>query len=106
MDEDICVDSCDSIYIIDGIYCKLCKDIDSSKPYRFIGTNKCIANKPTNSEFANEKYDILKCSAGYKLDEDNDICITNCYELCDTCEDFSDNHNDQKCKGWNLLNIF
>ena len=99
VDEDICVDSCDSIYIIDGIYCKLCKDIDSSKPYRFIGTNKCIANKPTNSEFANEKYDILKCSAGYKLDEDNDICITNCYELCDTCEDFSDNPNDQKCKG-------
>ena len=98
MPDDICIESCDtSIYILDGNQCGLCSDLDSSNEYKFINSDKCISSKPDNSEYVYEKYKILKCSSGYKLNDGKDACITNCYELCETCYDYSNNPDNQNC---------
>jgi hypothetical protein len=50
----------------------------------------------------------LKCESGYILDEENDECIINCYELCKTCYDYSNDPENQNCKecndGYSLSN--
>ena len=111
--ENLCIKSCDlEIYVqIDGI-CATCIYFKSqnkvSGEFKFVNSTQCIENKPDNSIYYNEKNKILKCDKGYKLDETTLTCIPNCYELCTTCNDFSNDPLHQECKscitGYNLNN--
>ena len=98
MPDDICIESCDTnIYVLDNGICQLCKDHDSSKPYRIINTPDCLPDKPEGTEDFNEKLGLLTCSKGYQLDTEINSCVTHCYPTCKTCSDYSEDESDQKC---------
>ena len=63
----ICLTECDtSIYISnDTKHCGLCKNMDSSKPYRLIGTSECLSQIPEGAYEYNSKSSLLKCKSGY-----------------------------------------
>ena len=108
MPEEICIDSCDTnIFKLDNNICQLCKDFDSNEPYRIIGTNTCLREKPDETEFYNEKLYLLECANGYKLDSESQSCIQRCYPLCATCSDYSEDESAQKCTscklGYNII---
>ena len=106
MPEDICIsqDSCDTkVYIlkeVDGVnQCGLCSYFrPNGCKYKFVEENTlCLNTKPSHAIFYNdEKLGLLKCEENYHLS--NGDCLSNaCYETCETCSEFSDNINDQKC---------
>ena len=100
MPEGICEDECDlSVYALNGNECALCSYFYTNKPYKFYGSNVCLENPPENYENYTAKYNIIKCKKGYKLDEDTQKCITNCFSLCTTCNDFSNDNEHQDCIG-------
>ena len=93
----ICLSECDtSIYISNETkHCGLCKDMNSSNPYRLINSSECLSNIIEGSEIYNSKLYLLKCKNGY-IFSDN-ICIPHCYETCNTCSEYSEDENSQKC---------
>ena len=102
MPEGICIDSnlCDrNIYEInsDGKECGLCSYFNpNGAKYKFINILGCLSEKPANSDFYNENYNILKCKTNYHLN--NGDCIPDsCYDLCLTCSQIGTDINDQKC---------
>ena len=102
--ENVCISTCDTRFYIekDGV-CALCSYFKNlgkvTGEYKFIGSTQCIENKPDNSIYYNEHFKLLECDKGYKLDESTQTCVTNCYELCTTCNDFSNDPLNQDCKG-------
>ena len=99
--DNICDTTCDtSIYVVDEANkkCGLCKDMDTEKPYRFIGGTQCLSGIPEGAYEYNTKLKLLKCKSGYKTDESNvNACVTNCHSSCKTCSDFSSLEDDPKC---------
>jgi len=95
--DDICVKECDTnIYISNSSkICGLCKDMDSSKPYRFIGGTECITDVPMGGYEYNSRLKLLKCKNGYIFNENT--CIPHCYRTCSICSEYSENPNSQKC---------
>ena len=95
--DNVCLYECDtSIYIQDSNkQCGLCKDINSSKPYKLIGSEECLQDIPNTAKVYNSQYNLLICKNGYQLDGNN--CVPHCYITCQTCSDYSENENDQKC---------
>ena len=95
--ESICLTNCDtSIYISDNDNkCGLCKDIDTYKPYKLIGSTECLSEIPNNAEEYNTNSHLLICKSGYILNENN--CVPHCYTTCVTCSAYSENEEDQKC---------
>ena len=95
--DDICLNECDnSIYISNSTkHCGLCKDMDSSKPYRFIGGTECLSEIPFGGEEYNSKLHLLKCKSGFILN--GNTCIPHCYTTCSICSEFSENPDSQKC---------
>ena len=96
--QNFCIDSCDeSIYIINGTRCGLCRDYYPDRPYRLIDVSNCFSESeiPENTEIYDSKFYLLKCKNGYKFE--NGKCIQNCYENCQTCSEYSDDINSQKC---------
>ena len=92
----VCIDQCDqNIYVLDGNTCQLCKDKDKTKPYKLVNGTECLSEIPKEAEYYNEKLKLLKCRAGYHLE--NNECIQNCYELCKKCTEDSTDEKDQKC---------
>ena len=78
------------INVLEGNTCQLCKDKDKSTPYKLINGTECLSKIPENAENAkdyNEKLKLLECKEGYHR-EDN-TCVANCYELCETCTELS-----------------
>ena len=106
--DNICDTQCDtSIYVVDegNKKCGLCKDMDTEKPYRFIGGNKCISQSeiPEGAYEYNAKLKLLKCQSGYKTDpSDVNSCVTNCHISCKTCSDYSTDDTDPKCLTCNI----
>ena len=95
---DICIDNCDqNIYTFnEKNECGLCKDLNFEKPYKLINTSTCLDSIPNGAVFINEKFKLLKCDNGYKLE--NEKCISmNCYSTCKTCSGSSNNETEQKC---------
>ena len=100
--DNICITECDtSIYILnnDNKKCGLCKDMDSTKPYKIIGSSQCLSEILNETVVYNEKFKLLKCKSGYILNDNN--CIPHCYPTCKTCSDYSENENDQQCLSCN-----
>ena len=101
----VCINQCDqSLYILEGNTCELCKDKNNSTPYKLVNGTDCLSEIPEGAEYYNEKLKLLKCRDGYHLE--NNTCMQNCYELCLTCSEKSTDEGNQKCtncrKGFNL----
>ena len=93
---EICIESCDeNIYTKIDNKCGLCRDMDENKPYKLLNSIGCVDINEANTMLVNSKLNFLSCKENYKLN--NGKCIPICYELCDTCEEYSDNIKDQKC---------
>ena len=94
--DNICQDECDSsIYTSNETHCGLCRDMNSSNPYKLINTTECISNVITGAEIYNSNLYLLTCKKGYILS--NNICIPHCYSSCETCSDYSENEDEHKC---------
>jgi len=94
----VCINQCDSnIYVSTGTICQLCKDKDSSTPYKLINGTDCLSSIPDGAEYYNENLKLLKCKEGYHLE--NNQCLQDCYELCKTCSEKSTDEENQKCTG-------
>ena len=96
--ENMCSNTCDeSIYVLNGNQCGLCKQLFPSTPYKLINAANCLseANIPVGAEVYNVKLYLLKCKSGYKLE--GETCVVNCYETCATCSEYSEDITDQKC---------
>ena len=101
----VCINQCDqSLYILEGNTCELCKDKNNSTPYKLVDGTECLSEIPEGAEYYNEKLKLLKCRYGYHLE--NNTCMQNCYELCLTCSEKSTDEGNQKCtncrNGFNL----
>ena len=55
-----------------------------------------IIMKKNTTEYYNEEKKLLKCKNGYILE--NSQCVPHCYSTCQTCSEYSDNKDDQKCE--------
>ena len=98
MNNEICVESCDeNIFTSNEKICGLCKDLYEDKPYKLLNTTGCLSKDeiPENTEFANERLYLLRCKETYNLKDGK--CIPPCYELCQTCDVYSDDINNQNC---------
>ena len=96
--ENFCSNSCDeSVYIIKDNRCGFCKDYYPDRPYKLINAPNCFscADIPEGSEIYNSKFYLLKCKSGYLLG--NGTCIPHCHENCQTCSEYSEDINSQKC---------
>ena len=96
--ENLCVDSYnETIYIIVDNQCGFCKYFYSDKPYKLINTSRCFSMDeiPEGVEVYDESLYLLKCKRGYILK--NETCVTNCYEACAQCSDYSEDSDNQKC---------
>ena len=95
--EGVCVSECNStLYIIkDNYFCGLCKDLYNSQKYKFLTSSECLTQQPENSHFFISKYFLLECDYGYALSSSE--CISLCYDSCETCSDYSEDINKQKC---------
>ena len=107
--DNICIDSCNTeIYKLsdDSKSCKLCKDIDSSKPYRLIKTDECLESKPEGTQDYIAKYYLLECAKGYQFNSDKKRCVPHCYPSCLKCNDYSEDSTNHECisckEGYNL----
>ena len=97
MNNEICIESCDeNIFTLKGEKnCGLCRDLDDDQPYKLINASGCLSDIPENAQLVNPLLYLLSCKERYTLKEGN--CILQCYELCQTCESYSEDINDQKC---------
>ena len=96
--ENVCVDSCnETIYVIVDNQCGFCKYFYSDKPYKLINTSRCFSMDeiPEGAEVYDESLYLINCKRGYILK--NETCVTNCYEACAQCSDYSEDDNNQKC---------
>ena len=96
--DNFCDLHCDTnIYIVDedNKRCGLCKDMNSSYIFKLIGGTDCLGEIPIGAYEYNSKLHLLKCSNGYILNENT--CIPHCFNTCETCTDYSEDENDQKC---------
>ena len=93
----ICLSECDtSIYISNSTkHCGLCKNMDTSKPYRLIGSDECLTEIPEGAYLYNSKSNLLQCKSGYIFKDNN--CTPHCYETCLRCSEYSNETNAQKC---------
>ena len=95
---EICIDSCDKIYFIETEgKCGLCKDLyPEEKPYKLINGTECIVDfNETSMEIYNQNLKILRCKSNYKFI--NNTCVLNCHINCETCDEYSEDVNHQKC---------
>ena len=64
----VCINECDpNVYVLTGTTCQLCKDKDSSTPYKLINGTDCLSEIPNGAEYYNENLKLLKCKEGYHL---------------------------------------
>ena len=93
--ENICIEECDgNLYIqtVDWIKeCGLCKDLNTSFPYKLINRAECLKDLPKNSQNISEELFLIKCKEGYNYFENGD-CV-------DECSDnfFLENKDCKKC---------
>ena len=73
--QNICTTSCDTnFYVRNDNKCGLCKDLNSSNPFKLINTPGCVDNFDENIyEYYNEEKKLLQCKSEYKLE--NDQCV-------------------------------
>ena len=91
---NICINECNiSIFVFDSNKnCGLCKDMNSSKPYKIIGSQECLSEIPINTEIYNSKLYLLKCKEDYYLN--NGRCEKICKNKnCLLCNEESDELN-------------
>ena len=96
--QKICNLTCDeNYYYKKDNKCGLCKEFDSgAKPYKLINSSECLENFDENiMEYYNENLKLLKCKTGYILEDGQ--CVPHCYSTCQTCSEYSNDQNDQKC---------
>jgi len=94
----VCINKCDeNYYVINNNKCGLCKDMNSSYPYKLIGGTDCLNEIIDDSYLYNANLKLLKCNTGYHLENNKCILDKQCYELCKECTEISDNETDQKC---------
>jgi hypothetical protein len=94
----VCINNCDeSYYVIDNNKCGLCKDINSSYPYKLIGGTDCLNGIIEGSYLFNTNLKLLNCSTGYHLENNKCVIDKQCYELCKDCSESSTDEADQKC---------
>ena len=100
--EGVYISSCDtSIYFSNGTHCGLCRDMDVTKPYKFINGTECISPFPSNANYYNvenqqlKSLNLLVCNSGYILSGNE--CIPHCYESCATCTVYSEDVQAQHC---------
>ena len=105
----VCIneDKCDeNYYVIDNNKCGLCKDINSSYPFKLIGGTDCLKGIIEGSYLSNSNLKLLNCSTGYHLEKNKCVSDKQCYELCKDCSESSTSETDQKCTscidGFNL----
>ena len=65
-----------------------------------INTTGCVKKVKEGTEIINEDLKLLNCSKGYELVDGN--CqkngdSSNCFNLCETCTEFSNDSKNQKC---------
>ena len=76
-------------------HCGLCRDLNSSYPYKLINTTQCINDIPEEAVIYNEQLKLLKCKSGYILNDTK--CVPHCYKTCETCSEYSDNEDEHNC---------
>ena len=94
--ENICIEKCDENYYIQKKQnlqneCWLCKDLNSSFPYKLINRAECFKDLPQNSQIINKELFLVKCIEGYNYFE-NGNCVKNCSDNF-----FLENQDCQKC---------
>ena len=98
MPNEICIEECDeSIFAKNEKQCGLCRDLYKEKPYKLVDYEGCLAKYelPENTMVLNEKLFLVVCKENYYLKDGK--CILSCHDLCETCEDYSEDIYDQKC---------
>ena len=96
---EICIDSCDKIFYIETEgKCGLCKDLyPEEKPYKLINGTECLVDfNETSMEYYSQNLKILQCKSNYKFI--NNECVLNCNINCETCNEYSEDVNHQKCQ--------
>ena len=83
--DQVCISTCNtSIYDYsekDGVrICGLCKDIDSSKPFKIFNDSECLNEKPNGTFYLSKEFQILERCGNYC-----DVCEN--AEKCLTCKD-------------------
>ena len=97
---EVCINKCnEDYYVISDNKCGLCKDMNSTHPYKLIGGTECLEKIIKSSYIYNENLKLLKCNEGYHLENNECIRDIPCYELCLDCIESSNNETDQKCTG-------
>ena len=104
----VCNETCDeNIYHLEGTECGLCQYFyPNGNKYKLIGSKECIELIPNNTEIYNEKYNLLKCKEGYKIEGNECVPIEHCYQNCLNCTEYSEdplNQNCTQCKSEFLL---
>jgi hypothetical protein len=95
---EICIEECDeNLFTKNGKQCGLCRDLNKEKPYKLVNSEGCFSKSelPDNTIVINEKLFLVKCKENYVLEGGK--CIISCNDLCETCDDFSEDIKDQKC---------
>ena len=96
----VCINDCDeNIYVLSNNVCQLCKDKDSSMPFKFYKGRNCLSDIPTGAVYYNEKLKLLQCGEGYHYENDKCVPNKNCYKLCKDCSENSTDESNQKCTG-------
>ena len=95
---EVCINECDTkYYVVNDDKCGLCKDMNTTHPYKLIGGTECLEEQIKGSYIYNENLKLLNCSEGFHLDNNKCERDIPCYELCLDCYDGSINETDQKC---------
>ena len=95
---EACSSNCDLYkFIYNGTYCGECKYFYENKIYKFYNdtTSECLETIPEGTEEFDTDFHLLQCKSGYIFN--GSTCITNCYETCLRCSEYSTNEKDQKC---------
>ena len=95
--DNICIEGCDSNYHIilkeneDQKECWLCKDLNTSFPYKLINRPTCLPDLPQNSQYVSKELFLVKCKEEYNYLE-NGNCVKECSDNF-----FLKNKDCQKC---------
>ena len=106
MPEGICINKeyCDlNIFVLNEAEteCGLCNYFyPEGAKYKLINTNGCLEYIPNNSEiYGQQQWNLFKCKENYHA-EDVSCKPDYCYETCETCDEISNNIDDQKCSSY------
>ena len=69
--------------------------MNDTNKYKLINGNDCLKDIPNGAKIYNPDLSLLECDSGYIINENE--CIPHCYNTCETCFDYSEDPNQQKC---------